>query len=85
MSLSIIKELRENYSILTLHGTKEIYIENFISVAELTSETARIKAVGEIITIEGEKLQIEYLNKSDLKISGVLKYIRLMDTEGNTL
>lgn len=79
MSLSIINQFRENYSIITLHGIKEIYIQNFISVMELTCTTAKIRALGEIISIEGEKLQIEYLSKDDLKISGILKAVHMME------
>ena len=72
---SIINQFRENYSIITIHGTKEVYIENFISIISLTETETTIKAKGETITLSGEKLQIEYFNKNDLKISGIINSI----------
>ncbi len=81
MGHQIINEFRENYSIITLHGNKEIYIENFISIIELTLETAKIKAQKEIIAINGDKLIIEYLSKDDLKISGHINTIELTEVE----
>ncbi len=81
MGHQIINEFRENYSIITLHGNKEIYIENFISIIELTLETAKIRAKKEIITINGTKLVIEYLSKDDLKISGHINTIGITEVE----
>lgn len=81
MGLQIINEFRENYSIITLHGNKEIYIENFISIIELTLETAKIRAKKEIISINGDKLIIEYLSKDDLKISGFINTIEIKGVE----
>lgn len=75
MASSIINQFRENYSIITIHGTKEVYIENFISIISLTETETTIKAKGETITLFGEKLQIEYFNKNDLKISGIINSI----------
>lgn len=81
MGLQIINEFRENYSIITLHGNKEIYIENFISIIELTLNTAKIRAKKEVITITGDKLIIEYLSKDDLKISGMINTVELLEVE----
>ena len=81
MGLQIINEFRENYSIITLHGNKEIYIENFISIIELTLNTAKIIAKKEVITITGDKLIIEYLSKDDLKISGMINTVELLEEE----
>lgn len=81
MGLQIINEFRENFSIITLHGNKEIYIENFISIIELTLNMAKIKAKKEIITILGDKLIIEYLSKDDLKISGRINTVELLEVE----
>lgn len=77
MSSSILNQFKENYSILTIHGTREIYIENFVSIIILTECNARIRAVNEIIEIEGDKLSVEYLNHDDIKIIGNIKSIKL--------
>lgn len=81
MGLQILNEFRENYSIITLHGNKEIYIENFISIIELTLNMVKIKAKKEIITISGDKLIIEYLSKDDIKISGRINTVELLEVE----
>lgn len=76
--MSIIKQFSEDYSIVTLYGTKEIYIENFISIIELSEVTARIRAKGEIVTIEGRELQAEFMNKDNIKINGIINSINIM-------
>ncbi len=77
--MSILNQFRENFSIITLHGTKEIYIENFISIIELNDVQIKIRAKCEIITVVGERLQIEYMNKDDIKIIGTIHSVHLME------
>lgn len=77
--MSILNQFRENYSIITLHGTKEIYIENFISIIELNEEQVKIRAKGEIITVVGLRLNVEYMNKDDIKINGMIQSVHLME------
>ena len=77
--MSILNQFRENYSIITLHGTKEIYIENFLSIIELSDVQIKIRAKGEIITVVGERLQVEYMNKDDVKINGAIYAVHLME------
>lgn len=76
---SFINQFIENYSIITIHGTKEIYIENFKSIISLTDTNVIIKAKSEIISIGGEMLQMEYFNKSDIKISGKIYTLSLKE------
>ena len=76
---SFINQFIENYSIITLHGTKEIYVENFKSIISLTETEVIIKAKGEIISIGGEMLQMEYFNKNDIKISGKIHNLSLRE------
>ena len=69
---SIINKFQENYSIITIHGTKEIYIENFITISTLTDVEVTIKSKNGIINILGSELLMEYFNKTDIKISGTI-------------
>ena len=69
---SIINKFQENYSIITIHGTKEIYIENFITIFTLTDTEVTIKSSSGIVNILGTGLLMEYFNKTDIKISGTI-------------
>ena len=70
-----INQFLENYSIITLHGNKEIYIENFKSIISITDNIIRIKANNTIITISGSSLHMEYYNNYDIKIHGIINKI----------
>lgn len=78
---SFINQFLENYSIITIHGTKEVYIENFVSIISLTENEVSIKAKGETVSILGEGLQMEYFNKNDIKISGKILSISLKEAK----
>lgn len=67
---SIINKFQENYSIITIHGNTEIYIENFITISILTDTEITIKSVSGTISILGTGLLMEYFNKTDIKVCG---------------
>lgn len=77
----IKNELTEKYSILTIHGTSEAYIENFMSIIELSDAAVKIKAQREIVVIEGSKLLVEYMNSDDIKICGTIEHIRIVEVQ----
>lgn len=77
-----INELKENYSIITVHGLQEVYIENFISIIELGEHSLKLRARKEIILIEGSKLIIEYMNSDDINVKGHIEHIRLVEVTG---
>ena len=75
----ILNNLIENYPIITLHGTKEVYIENFTLILSLSETQAKIKAGKEIIEMSGHNLAIEYMNKDDIKLYGNINFIKLTE------
>lgn len=75
----ILNNLIENYPIITMHGTKEIYIENFNLILSLNETQAKIKAGNEIIDISGKNIVIEYMNKDDIKLYGNINSIKLTE------
>ena len=79
MSFRELNELRENYAILTVHGQREAYVENFKSIMELGSTVIKIRAVKEILVFEGRGLFIEYMNSYDIKIVGSIEHIRILE------
>lgn len=79
MSFRELNELRENYAILTVHGQREAYVENFKSIMELGSTVIKIRAIKEILVFEGSGLFIEYMNSYDIKIVGSIEHIRILE------
>lgn len=79
MSFRELNELRENYAILTVHGQREAYVENFKSIMELDSTVIKIRAIKEILVFEGSGLFIEYMNSYDIKIVGSIEHIRILE------
>ncbi len=79
MSLINVSQLVENYSILTVHGKREAYVENFNSIMELSDTLIKIKAKKEIVIFEGNGLLVEYMNEDDIKIVGNIEHIRLVE------
>ena len=75
----ILNNFIENYPIITMHGTKEIYIENFNLILSLNETQAKIKAGNEIIDISGKNIVIEYMNKDDIKLYGNINSIKLTE------
>ena len=75
----ILNNLIENYPIITMHGTKEIYIENFNLILSLNETQSKIKAGNEIIDISGKNIVIEYMNKDDIKLYGNINSIKLTE------
>ena len=75
----ILNNLIENYPIITMHGTRELYIENFTLILSLSESEAKIKAGKEIIEVSGQNIAIEYMNKDDIKLYGRIRCIKLTE------
>ena len=68
--------MREDFSIVTMHGNYEVYVENFVKVLDFGREVIRIKAQKQILEISGQELYVEYMNKEDVKICGLIENIK---------
>lgn len=68
--------MREDFSIVTMHGNYEVYVENFIKVLDFGREVIRIKAKKQILEISGQELYVEYMNKEYVKICGLIENIK---------
>lgn len=79
MSIFNINELTESYTIITIHGTREAYIQNFISITELGESTIRIRSQKEILCFKGKNLLIEYMNQDELKVTGLIESVQIME------
>ena len=77
MSGFCIKELIEDYGIITIHGTSEIYIQNYVSIFEINTNIIKIKTLSGMICIEGNELVIEYMNEIGIKVNGQISKIEM--------
>ena len=68
--------MREVFSIVTMLGNYEVYVENFVKVLDFGREVIRIKAKKQILEISGQELYVEYMNKEDVKICGLIENIK---------
>lgn len=68
--------MREDFSIVTMHGNYEVYVENFVKVLDFGREVIRIKAKKQILEISGQELYVEYMNKENVKICGLIENIK---------
>ena len=68
--------MREDFSIVTMHGNYEVYVENFVKVLDFGREVIRIKAKKQILEISGQELYVEYMNKEDVKICGLIENLK---------
>ena len=68
--------MKEDFSIVTMHGNYEVYVENFVKVLDFGREVIRIKAKKQILEISGQELYVEYMNKEDVKICGLIENIK---------
>lgn len=70
--------IKENYGIITIHGTFEIYIQNFTSILELEENKVCIRTQNERLNIMGKKLIIDYMSQDELKISGIIENLKIV-------
>lgn len=71
--------MKEFSPIITIHGNKELYIENFKNIYELRNELVKIMTDESIVNIKGNNLYVEYMNDSDIKIIGNLSEVKLSE------
>lgn len=73
--LDIEKDIIMNIPRLSIVGNREIYIENYRHITEYTSECIAVKTNDYILKIEGAELNLRYITKEDLKITGIFAQI----------
>lgn len=56
---------------LSISGNRELYIENYHSLIEYTDKLIRIKTADYILKIDGAELEIDFINRFDVKIFGI--------------
>ena len=77
-SLKLPKDTVFGVPILTITGTKEIWMENYKGILEYTTTQILLQAKTCQICIEGKGLSIDYYTNEDMKISGCINNIRYL-------
>ena len=79
--LEIPVEVTTNIPKITLIGFNQLMIENYTGVIEYEEHLVKINSSIGIIIIEGNKMNLNQINETDVLISGVLSKIYLESTE----
>lgn len=74
-SLHLPEDVVKNSSIINILGSHAMVIENFKAIMEYKDDYIRVKAKDKIISIHGKKLEIEYYNTEEIKITGKMNSI----------
>lgn len=77
-SLKLPKDTVFGVPILTITGTREIWMENYKGILEYTTTQILLQAKTCQICIEGKGLSIDYYTNEDMKISGCINNIRYL-------
>lgn len=73
--LNIPEDISAGLPIVTITGSREIYVENYKGIIEYGKCCIRIQAKGCRIAFCGEDLEIVYYTNVDMKITGELKSV----------
>ena len=69
-----LRETRRAF-MCTIHGTGEINVENYGTLGDYSEEKIVLNGYRCKMTIEGEKLLIDYFTDVDMKITGKIRSI----------
>ncbi len=61
---------------MTLHGNRELYIENYSKILDFGAGIMKIKGEQEMIEISGCGFVIEYMSKDEIKVCGIIENIK---------
>jgi sporulation protein YqfC len=74
-SFKYVNICSQNVSTLNLIDNQSLYIENYCGIIEYTTEHIKIHIKAHMLTIKGDKLDIDYFTNEDLLIKGFIKSI----------
>lgn len=74
-TLGAAKELTLDVAKLTLYGTGELMVENYMGIREYTEEIISLTAKPKNIRIFGKELEIKAMSREIIYVSGFIKKI----------
>lgn len=79
--LSIPKDIALGTALITITGTYEVYIQNFMGLIEYTDKKVRIQTKSGKVIVIGARLHIEYFTNDDIRIKGYIMEVKLDNSE----
>jgi sporulation protein YqfC len=76
---SLPQDMVVGATLFNMVGNRILIIENFKGISFYTKEEVQIRGNGVIYSITGEGLLIEYFSLEDMKISGKIEAVRVID------
>jgi sporulation protein YqfC len=73
------KDMVVGATLFHMIGNSNLIIENFKGISLYTSEEIQIKGNGIKYSIKGKRLIIEYYSTDDMKISGLINQVEVLD------
>jgi sporulation protein YqfC len=73
------KDMVVGATLFHMIGNSNLIVENFKGIVSYTSEELVIKGNNIKYCITGKRLMIEYYSWEDMKISGVINQVKVMD------
>jgi len=70
VQLSLPKEIALNLPLITIVGRGEMVIENYKNLAEFSDTQVRVRTSDGLITVQGERLNLQQITSENLLISG---------------
>lgn len=74
-SLELPRDLMYGAVIITATGRNQILVENYKGIIEYTREKIRLQTKNCQVTIEGQRLLVEYYTNEEMKITGFIQGI----------
>ena len=65
---------------LTLTGKHVAIIENYKGIVEFNSNSIILQSKNEIVALQGQKLNIAYYTKDEMKVNGDIELIEVRET-----
>lgn len=75
--LSVPKDVALGVALITITGSYEVYIQNFLGIIEYNDKILRLQTKSGKIAIIGDKLYIEYFTNDDVRIKGLISEVKL--------
>lgn len=74
--IGFTKDVIAQATIVTIEGVKCLYIENYKGIISYSDTQIVIQGKSNKIIVEGIRLQIEYYTNLDMKIKGIISFVK---------
>lgn len=80
-TLSLPKDILLGAAIVTITGTYEVYVQNFMGIIEYNDKLVKMQTKSGRLVICGKKLLIEYFTNDDVLVKGSISEVRFDNSQ----